>query len=510
MSELAKKKLQELDDLAKIVASLRTDGKRVVQCHGVFDLLHVGHVRHFQKAREFGDALIVTITPDEFVNKGPNRPAFTQALRAELLANLQCIDYVAVNRWASAVEAIQLLKPDFYVKGSDYKDAGKDVTGGITLERQAIESVGGKLVFTDDIVFSSSHVLNRHMPSVPKLAADYLVEFSKRHPADELMGYLANSRKLRVLVVGETIIDDYHYCETLGKSGKEPILAVRYKSREQFAGGAVALVNHVASFCDNIDLISALGSEDTQEDFIRAKLNPKVSPTFIYHQGTPTIVKRRFIESYPFQKMFEVYLMNDDADETRNAARLCEMLEARVRDYDLVIVGDFGHHLLEAEAIEILCRKAKCLAVNTQSNAANHGFNTASKYARADYYCISEKEIRLEARQRREDIGQIIAKVAKKLKSQKMLVTRGQAGLVCYSKGEPLSHVPAMAGHFVDRIGAGDAVFAVTSLCMRQGAPAEVLGVIGNAVGAMAVGSIGNSTPIDNVALMKFLSAALK
>jgi len=510
MANGPKQKIQELDDLAQTVAGLRARGKRVAQCHGVFDLLHVGHVRHFQKAREFGDVLIVTITPDEFVNKGPNRPAFSQALRAELLANLQCVDYVAINSWSSAVEAIELLRPDFYVKGADYKDADKDVTGGITLERQAIESVGGSLVFTEDVVFSSSHVLNRHMPTVPKLTAEYLVDFSRKHPAEELIGYLTGCRKLRVLIVGETIIDDYHYCESLGKSGKEPILAVRFKSREQFAGGAIALANHAASFCDNVDLISALGLEDSQEEFIRNKLNPKVRPTFIYQAGTPTIVKRRFIESYPFQKMFEVYLMNDDADEQNNAARLCEILEARVADYDLVIAADFGHHLLEAEAIEILCRKAKCLAVNTQSNAANHGFNTASKYARADYYCISEKEIRLDARQRRQEIGQIIAKVATKLGSQKMLVTRGQSGLVCYSKDEPPAHVPAMAGHFVDRIGAGDAVFAVTSLCMRQGAPAEVLGVIGNAVGAMAVGTVGNSAPIDNVALMKFLSAVLK
>lgn len=510
MADTAHEKIRELEDLAGIVADLHAKGKRVAHCHGVFDLLHVGHLRHFQNAREFGDALIVTITPDEYVNKGPNRPAFNQSLRAELLANLQYVDYVAINRWPSAVELIKLLKADFYVKGSDYKDASKDVTGGITLEQQAIESVGGKLVFTDDIVFSSSSLINRHMPSVPKEAAAYLIEFAKRHPADELIGYLNGAAKLRVLLVGETIIDDYHYCETLGKSGKEPILAVRYKSREQFAGGVMALANHVASFCDKVDVISALGSENAQEPFVRSKLKENVTPTFIYQSGTPTIVKRRFIESYPFQKMFEVYLMNEDADEHQNAIRLCEMLEQRVADYDLVIVSDFGHHLLEAEAIEILCRKARCLAVNTQSNAANHGFNTASKYARADYYCISEKEIRLEARKRREELSEIITAVGEKLKSKKMLITRGRQGLVCYSSDAPQVAVPALAGHFVDRIGAGDAVFAVTSLVMQQGASAAVLGVIGNAVGAMAVSTVGNSASIDKVALQKFLSSVLK
>lgn len=503
-------KVLDLDDLAAVVARLHAHGKDVAQCHGVFDLLHIGHVRHFQKAREFGDALIVTLTPDEFVNKGPNRPAFGQLLRAELLANLECVDYVAINRWPSAVEAIKLLKPDFYVKGAEYREADKDVTGGITREREAIESVGGKLVFTDEIVFSSSNLINRHLPSIPKEAADFLLEFSQNHTADEVVGYLTGARQLKVLVIGETIIDDYHYCETLGKSGKEPILAVRYKSSERFAGGAIAVANHVAAFCDNVDLISALGSEDTQEPFIRERLNPKVRPTFFYQTGTPTIVKRRFIESYPFQKMFEVYLMGEDADEAQNSAKLCALLEERLGDYDLVIAADFGHHFIEQEAVEILSRKSPCLAVNTQSNAANHGFNTACKYPRADYLCVSEKEIRLEARQVRQELTKIMTGVAEKIDCKKMLITRGRQGLICYGKGQEIVSVPALAGHFTDRIGAGDALFAVTSLCMRQGAPPSVLGVIGNAVGAMAVSIIGNRSAVDHVGLMKFLVSLMK
>jgi rfaE bifunctional protein kinase chain/domain/rfaE bifunctional protein nucleotidyltransferase chain/domain len=510
MADAAKQKILELEDLAAMVKQLRAKGLRVAQCHGVFDLLHLGHVRHFQKARELADVLIVTLTPDEFVNKGPNRPAFSQLLRAEMLANLQCVDYVAVNRWPSAVELLKLIAPDLYVKGSEYKDASKDVTGGIAREQQAIESVGGKLAFTDDVVFSSSSLINRHMPAVPQAAAEYIDRFCKTHSSSELVGYLTNAAKLKVLIVGETIIDDYHYCETLGKSGKEPILAVRYQSREQFAGGAIALANHVAGFCDQVDLISALGSEDTQEQFIRAKLNPKVRPTFLYQTGAPTIVKRRFIESYPFQKMFEVYLMNEDADEQQNAAKLCAMLEERLPEYDLVIAADFGHHLLEQNAVDILCARSRCLAVNTQSNAANHGFNTASKYPRADYLCISEKEIRLETRQRREDLSLSITRLGAKLHCKNMLITRGRQGLVCYGADQPIEQVPALAGHFVDRIGAGDAVFAVTSLCMQQGAPPAALGVIGNAVGAMAVSTIGNSAPVNKIGLIQFLVSLLK
>src|SRR5437764_645196 len=128
-----------MDALAELLCAKRA-GKTVVQCHGVFDLMHIGHIRHFQEASKVGDILVVTITPDRYVNKGPHRPVFTELLRAEAIASLDCVDYVAVNKWPMAVEAIQLLKPDVYAKGSDYRDAATDHTGGIALERQAVEA----------------------------------------------------------------------------------------------------------------------------------------------------------------------------------------------------------------------------------------------------------------------------------------------------------------------------------------------------------------------------------
>src|SRR5919112_1725443 len=116
----AAKKIKSLEQIAEEATALRASGKRVVHCHGVFDLLHIGHLRHLDGARRLGDLLVVTITPDHLVNKGPGRPAFTETLRAEALAMLECVDLVAINRWPTAIEPIKILRPSFYVKGSDY------------------------------------------------------------------------------------------------------------------------------------------------------------------------------------------------------------------------------------------------------------------------------------------------------------------------------------------------------------------------------------------------------
>ena len=115
--EAASNKIKRIDDLAKTLAGLRQNGKKIVHCHGVFDLLHIGHMKHLDAARKLGDALVVTITPDRFVNKGPHRPAFPERLRAEALDSLGCVDFVGINEWPTAVETIQKLRPNYFVKG---------------------------------------------------------------------------------------------------------------------------------------------------------------------------------------------------------------------------------------------------------------------------------------------------------------------------------------------------------------------------------------------------------
>jgi len=132
-----------LEELEPVLAKHRAAGCRIVHCHGVFDLLHVGHVRHLEQAKKLGDILVVTLTPDRYVNKGLGRPAFSEPLRAEVIASLDCVDYCAVNQWPTAVEAIRLLRPHVFVKGSEFRDL-KDTVGHVAKEREAVLSVGAR------------------------------------------------------------------------------------------------------------------------------------------------------------------------------------------------------------------------------------------------------------------------------------------------------------------------------------------------------------------------------
>lgn len=505
-----KNKVKDIDELTGILESHRTEGKKIVHCHGVFDLLHIGHIRHLGKAKLLGDVLVVTVTPDRYVFRGPEQPVFKENLRAEAIAALDCVDYVAINVWPTAVETIQLLQPHFYVKGSEYKKAEKDRTGSIKLEEETVKSIGGRLAFTDDTTFILSDLIDHRVKAFSKEVGEYLRNFSTRYCAADVLRYLENTRHLRVLIVGEAIIDEYQYCQAIGKSSKEAMLAVKYLSTEKFAGGTLAVANHVANFSDHVGLITLLGTENTQEDFINEKLKNKIEKIFLYRKNSPTIVKRRFVESYLFTKLMEIYEINDDILDEADNEMLCTTLSEQLPRYDVVIVVDYGHGMLSKEAIDVLCSKSRFLAVNAQSNAGNLGYHTISKYPHADYVCIAENEIRIEARDRRGDLKSMVLDVSEKLASDQVVVTRGNKGCLCYDKDEGFFEVPAFAGQVVDRMGAGDAFLSLTAFCVAQNAPMEVVGFIGNTAGAHAVATVGHRSSIERLPLFNYIESLLK
>ena len=508
--EVTGQKIRGIDELSKTLAALKAQGKKVVHCHGVFDLLHIGHIKHLEAARKFGDALVVTLTPDRFVNKGPHRPAFPERLRAEALASLVCVDFVAINEWPTAVETIQRLRPSIFVKGM-VREAGKrDHSDAIEREEQAIKAVGGELMLTDEETFSASTLINQFMNVFTPETKSFLEQFRAKHSPDEVISYLQRLRKVKVLIVGETIIDEYQFCSVMGKSGKEPVLAALHHRTEQYVGGALAIANHVSNFCDDVCLLSGIGELNSFADFIESKLNKNIKRHFVRQAGAPTILKRRFLEEYLGAKLFEVYEMRNEAAPTSSEEEFCAHLSRLAQEYDVVIVADYGHGLLTNRAVKLACEKSKFLAVNTQTNAGNKGFNTISKYPRADYVSIGEPEVRLDTREASSDLRKLLERLAVQLSTRNFVITRGSAGCLIHDREQGFSTVPAFAIRVVDRVGAGDAVLGLTAPCVALGVPALMLGFIANVVGAEACTIMGHRSFIEPSGLFRHITSLLK
>lgn len=157
-----KNKTYKISELAEILSSDRAKGRKVVLCHGCFDLMHPGHIKYLQASADMGDMLVVTVSPDKFVDKGLGRPVFNETLRAESLAALECVDYVAINEWPTAEETLRTLRPNIYVKGQEFEKLS-DKTGKIQREADVVREIGAELRFTHEIVFSSTKLINEHI-----------------------------------------------------------------------------------------------------------------------------------------------------------------------------------------------------------------------------------------------------------------------------------------------------------------------------------------------------------
>src|SRR6185295_13354463 len=229
--------------------------------------------------------------------------------------------------YPTAVEAIGKVRPKYYAKGKDYADYSADVTRKILDEEAAVKRAGGEIRFTTTELYSSSTLANRFFSAYPQKTQEYLAAFKAKHPADEVIGMLEKLAGLRVLVIGEAILDQYTYCLPLAKSPKEFIVASRFQSDESFAGGTLATANHLAGLCKKVTLITAMGSDPAQNNFVRSKMKSNIDLQILNTNPRPTICKRRFLEPNFLTKLFELQYLDDSLYNAAETASLMAMIE---------------------------------------------------------------------------------------------------------------------------------------------------------------------------------------
>ncbi len=512
MQPMENDKIKSLAEIEQILEAHRETGCRVVQCHGVFDLLHPGHIRHLQEAKKQGDKLIVTVTPDRFVNKGQGRPACNEELRVETLASLAQVDYVVLNDSPDAVSVIRKVKPHIYVKGMEYQDHQTDVTGKISQETEAVEACGGKIHYTDGVVFSSSSLLNRYVdPPCPEVTR-FVGQIKKLYTIEQLMAKIDALSAMKVLVVGDAIIDEYQYVLPLGQSGKGLHMTARCLDREVFLGGSLIIANHIAQLAGSVTLLTAVGRHCPHRPFIQSTLDANVQTVFIELEQETTLTKKRYVlkDGQHLSKLFETYSTADSLLGESETFSVIDYLKTTSADYDLVLVCDFGNGFTNPAIVSALSQVPNFLAINTQTNSGNRGFNVVTHYNRADFISLNEPELRLAAHDRHNQLEEVIEKIASRLTCPYVAVTRGVHGVFCYTKGQKSHEIPALTSSIVDRVGAGDSYFAFAAMCLASGIPHEVAGFVGSLAAGIGVQIVGNREPVYKSALCKYLTRLMK
>lgn len=503
------KKIISLLDAKKIALKHKNDKRKIILCHGTFDLLHTGHFKHLEKAKSKADILFVSITADKYVLKGPGRPVFNETLRSENLASIEYVDYVFINNSETAIESIDSVKPHFYAKGSDYKNLEDDVTGNIKKEFEAVKKYNGDILYTDEITFSSSSLINEFFSSFSDEVKDFLGFAKNIISENNLFNKIESFKSKNVLVIGDAIIDEYIYVDPLGQTGKSNILAVNMLYSEKYAGGSIAVANHVSSFANNVDVISGIGSDDDGGNFLIKKTNKNVNCNF-FKTSQLTLTKKRYLDQ-DLNKFFEVYEYGINEKKANEREKIYEFLKNNINNYDLVIVPDFGNGFIDSKMIKILQSKAKFLAVNTQINSGNRGYHVIGRYNKANFISINEPEARLATHNRNDPIESIASKIKESITiSDFITITLGKKGVFSLGRNNESIRIPALSFNVIDRIGAGDAFLSLSSLSLSSGLSLLESTFIGSIAAALDVQIVCNKESVSKIKLKKYISTLLK
>lgn len=342
--KLVKHKVKSAKEIAEIIGAPPRK-KKVIMCHGTFDIVHPGHVRHLLYAKSKGDVLIASLTADAHIQKANFRPFVPQELRAFNLAALEVVDYVLIDPEPTPIANIGLIKPDYFAKGYEYTKDG--LHPRTAEEKTAVEAYGGDIIFTPgDIVYSSSHIIETEPPAIATEKLISLLEAEGLTTAD-LRSALSKLKGLRVHVVGDTIIDSYTRCSMIGGMTKTPTMSVRFEEREDFVGGAGIVAKHLKAAGAEVTFSTVLGDDPLAEFALKDLGDAGVICAPIIDRTRPTTNKNAIVaNTYNLLKV-------DTVDNRSISDRILRTLCDQVGDTpaDVVVFSDFRHGMYNRDTI---------------------------------------------------------------------------------------------------------------------------------------------------------------
>ena len=506
----AKKKYIEFKNLKKI--KQQHTKKKIILCHGVFDLLHVGHINYFKEAKNLGDILIVSVTSDKFVNKGPGRPAFTIINRIKFLQEINCINYVCVSSSKTAENIILNLKPNFYCKGEDYSSNQIKFDENLKKEITAVKSFGGKFKVIKQPSFSSSKIINDNSyQNLDLKSKKFIEEIRKKYSSSQIHDEVIKISDKKILIIGETIVDNYITTDAVGKSGKEPVMVVKKKKQIKFLGGVGYIANLCSSFAKETKIISFLGEKEEEKNFVIKNLDKKVKHDFLFKKNSPTIIKTRYLDDYRKSKILGVYDLNDDLISKKEENNFLNILKKNIKKYDIIVVADYGHGIITKKIRKIINGSSKKLFLNTQINSFNRGYHTVYKYKKINSLIINESELRYELKDKHSTILNLAKKLKKRILVDNIIVTKGKFGSILVNcKNWSSILCPAFSENTIDTVGAGDTFFALSALCIGSKIDSKLALLIGSLAASFSTNQIGNLSAFNFKILEKQLNHILK
>ncbi len=505
------RKIVSLDKLAALASDARAAGRRVVQCHGCFDIVHPGHIRYLQFARRQGDVLIVTLTGDDEVGKGPDRPYIPEDLRAENLAALEFVDYVSINHAATAVPVLEAVAPDVYVKGHEYENSEDE---RFLAEKGVVERLGGRIIFSSgDVVFSSTRLIGR-LAGEGKPTQTLVQRFCDRYELSRrsLEATIEKFRSLKVLVVGDIVLDHYIFCDASGVASESPMLSLAYLDEAKFVGGAAIVARHLAAMGAKSFLLSGVADDDATA-LARRTLADEGVETHLIKSRNRLPTKTRYLADDT--KLVKIDRAEHQPFDSKHEAEAAAVLERHARGADAVIFCDFGCGTVTGG---LLGRTLPMLRHNVGTIAADVSGARANllNFKHVDLLCPTEREVRAALNDYDSGLSSAAWNLMNQTQARHLIVTLEKRGLVAFLRRSQKrgstewsarltsETLPSFAESNVDRMGCGDAMLAAATLTLAAG------NSISTGSGVSAGASLPSGSTLPAAAYLGTAAAALE
>jgi len=485
-------KIYSLDELKKKTDKLKKKGLSIGICHGLFDLMHPGHINHLNLAKKSCDILIVTTTADAFIKKSLLSPVFPEDQRKYFLANLQMIDFVSVIQDETVEPAIKKIKPYFYFKGEEYKSG--DNVGNLKKEKEICKKNKVKIKFIGNKQYSSSKLISENLFLNQDQELVKNIKNLKAHNLN-IEQILDKAKNKKILIIGEIIFDQYTFLLTHGLSPKSNNISGSITDDKMMAGGALASAKFLSQFSKNVDCLSIVNHK-IKKDLKRNKMI-KGLKNIIVSEDFPDIIKQRFVQIennvYSQKKLLTVNKFFNKKINEKDERKILKFLIQNLKKYDLVIVQDFDHGLINSKIANYINKNSRILSLNSQTNSMNYGFNIINnKFKKVDMFSLDKTELELYAGSKNIDYQKTLGNLKRKLRSKMGFLTLGPKYSLLAAK--KVYKVNALEKNIVDAVGAGDIFHSFASLLFILSKNEFLNLFLSQIAGAIAVKILGNES----------------
>jgi rfaE bifunctional protein kinase chain/domain len=493
--------------IIKLEEASHSKGESVVLCHGHFNIIHPGHIRYLDYARKQGTELIVSIQGDASFIKSDLKHHFIEAERASGVASIQTVDQVVLLGEGSLEKLIKVLKPEVLVLGKEFEYERDDQ---VRFAVQIMEEQGGEVLFhAGETHYASADLLKDNLPDLHEQHTNQFKLTCSRQKIklEELQECIDNFKDASLLVIGDTIVDQYVACDALGMSAEAPVVVVRELDTREYAGGAAIVAMHVRSLGAECRYISVVGQDENAE-IVKSDLDRLgVQHVLVGDNSRPTTFKIRYLVNN--QKMFRVSRMKEHGLSQQVEDKIIEEIKVAAPKIKGILVSDFVYGFITPRILQTIAELSEKhhLMLFGDLQCSSQVGNVA-KFKNFELLCPTEREARIAIGTQDEGIEWVANTLMRQTNSRNLIMKLGGEGFIAYETETDgfinRQHFPALSINPVDVSGAGDSLLAVLSVGLSSGATLMQSSAIGAGMASLAVQKVGN-IPVSNKQLKSYL-----